>query len=85
MGDLSDDLAQLAFAALDMWLDQVQSIPIETSDIEAAIEFVRQPRLGLRLPDALHVIVAKRLGATLATLDVKLATAARALGAPVAP
>jgi predicted nucleic acid-binding protein len=47
---------------------------------QAAARFADQYGLGLRAGDALHVAVVAELGATLCTLDKRLAEAAVALG-----
>ena len=53
---------------------------VEPADIRLAAVFVRRLELGLRMPDAVHAAVCRRLGHTLVTLDVRLAGAASALG-----
>ena len=45
--------------------------------------YVRRFDLALRAPDALHLAVARRLDATLVTLDRRLTAAARELGIAV--
>ena len=55
---------------------------IVSTDIADAITFVRLPGLVLRAPDAIHIAAARRLGATLLTLDNGMARAAAALGVP---
>jgi hypothetical protein len=42
--------------------------------------FVRRFDLALRVPDALHLAIARRLDVALVTLDRRLATAAGELG-----
>ena len=56
---------------------------ITTADIEAADRIFAASRSNLRTPDALHVAIARRLDATLVTLDRGMAAAARALGMAV--
>lgn len=58
-------------------------VRVSSSDIDAARDLVRHIELKLRAPDAIHLATAQRLGATLATFDVTLASAARALGVEV--
>ncbi len=53
---------------------------VEATDIRLAAVFVRRLELGLRMPDAVHAALCRRLGHTLVTLDVRLAGAAAALG-----
>jgi predicted nucleic acid-binding protein len=45
---------------------------------------MRRLDLTLRTPDALHIAISGRVGATLATFDEKMAAAARVVGLPVA-
>jgi uncharacterized protein len=62
------------------------SLPVDiaASDARLACVYARRFDLGLRAPDAaLHLAIARRLDATLATLDRRLATAARELGITV--
>jgi predicted nucleic acid-binding protein len=54
--------------------------PVTREHFQAAARFADQSGLGLRAGDALHVAVAAELGATLCTLDKRLAEAAVALG-----
>lgn len=49
----------------------------------AAARFVDQHSLGLRAADALHVAVASEHGATMITLDRRLAAASPQLGVPL--
>jgi predicted nucleic acid-binding protein len=53
-------------------------------DIAFAESLIRRLDLMLRTPDALNIAIAIRVGATLATFDVRMAEAARKLGAAVA-
>jgi len=55
-------------------------LPIENRDIEEAIDLVAKVTLSLRLPDAIHIAVARRVGATLITNDRQQHRAARTLG-----
>ena len=50
-----------------------------SSDLRLANHFVRRFELMLRAPDALHAAVCQRMGASLVTLDRRLADAAREL------
>jgi uncharacterized protein len=54
--------------------------PVTREHFQTAARFADQSELGLRAGDALHVAVAAELGATLCTLDKRLAEAAVALG-----
>lgn len=61
------------------------TLGLESSDLEAATKLLSAFRLNLRAPDALHLAMAQRLNATLATFDAKLAVAGRAAGVAVLP
>jgi predicted nucleic acid-binding protein len=65
----------------DVWRGAMTlSAEIHAVDVRLADAYVRRFDLGLRTPDALHLAIARRLDATLVTLDRRLATAARELG-----
>ncbi|HXA21616.1 MAG TPA: type II toxin-antitoxin system VapC family toxin [Acetobacteraceae bacterium] len=84
--DLTPDEGRIAFTSFDSWLARsTQHVDTTTQDIAAAAAALRRLDLNLRTPDAINIAVADRLGATLATFDEKMATAARALGVQVAP
>ena len=61
------------------------SLPVDiaATDARLAYIYVRRFDLGLRAPDALHLAIARRLDATLVTLDRRLAAAAGELGIAV--
>jgi hypothetical protein len=52
---------------------------LATHDCRLANIFVRRFDLRLRVPDALHAAICRRLGMRLVTLDRRLAAAARTL------
>ena len=86
MQRLGVDDANAIFATFDGWKARMPEIANTTTpDIAAAAAAVRRLDLNLRTPDAINIAVADRLGATLATFDERMATAARALGVAVAP
>jgi predicted nucleic acid-binding protein len=58
-------------------------IDVESADLRSAGFIVRRFELMLRTADALHIAICRRLNASLVTLDLRLATAARALGLQV--
>jgi predicted nucleic acid-binding protein len=58
-------------------------VPISRDHFVSAARFADQFALGLRAGDALHVAVAAEKGATICTLDTRLADAATALGVRV--
>lgn len=54
--------------------------PLTGSHFRTAAKFVDQNALGLRAGDALHLAIAAELGATVQTLDQRLAEAGPVLG-----
>lgn len=57
-------------------------LPVRGGHFRAAARFVDQHALGLRASDALHLATASEQGATLHTLDRRLAEAGPVLGVP---
>jgi predicted nucleic acid-binding protein len=57
-------------------------LPVAGGHFRAAARFVDQYTLGLRAGDALHLAIASAHGATVYTLDKRLADAAPVLGVP---
>jgi hypothetical protein len=84
MALLTDADASARLADFDAWRAAISSpVDIAESDARLAYIYARHFDLGLRAPDALHLAIARRLNATLVTLDRRLATAARQLGVAV--
>lgn len=82
---LSQADATMRLADFDAWRAAVcTSIDLQPADGRLADSYVRHFELALRAPDALHLAIARRLGATLVTLDRRLARAAGELGVAVA-
>jgi predicted nucleic acid-binding protein len=79
------DLDQRA-AALAMFhklvAENLGVLPVTAAHFRAAAKFVDQHGLGLRAGDALHLAAASAHGATIWTLDQRLATAGPVLGVP---
>lgn len=79
------DLEQRA-AALAMFNEMVAEtftvLPVTAPQFRAAAKLVDQTRLGLRAGDALHLATASEHGATVHTLDERLAKAGPVLGVP---
>lgn len=83
-GTTTREEAFAAFASFDAWAARVsQRTTTEAADVTAAAAFLRRLDLNLRTPDALHIAIAQRIGATLATFDEKMAANASILGTPV--
>jgi len=57
-------------------------LPVTGGHFRTAAKFVDQHTLGLRAGDALHLAIASEHGATIHTLDQRLAQAGPALGVP---
>jgi predicted nucleic acid-binding protein len=76
--------ARRALGNLDSWL-HANTISAETLpvDVRLAESVLRRLDLNLRTPDAIHLAIAQRLGAELATFDIRMADCARALGISV--
>jgi predicted nucleic acid-binding protein len=67
------DFARLTARALIVW-------PVSGNQFRDAAKFADQHMLGLRAGDALHLAISADHGATLCTLDQRLAAAGTALG-----
>jgi hypothetical protein len=81
MGQLAVAHAPAIFEAFDIWARYLtHPLLVTSADVDEAIILVRQISHGLRLPDAIHLAVCQRRRLTLATLDDRLADAARAIG-----
>jgi hypothetical protein len=78
---LVEQEARKALANFDQWaaanIARAGCLP---ADIRAADTFLRRLDLNLRTPEAIHIAIARRLGAELATFDVRMAESAEALG-----
>lgn len=83
---LSEVDARATFSAFDAWsADAVRRVECSSADIAMASVFIRRLDLPLRTPDAIHIAIAQRTGAILATFDTRMADSAAALGLAVAP
>jgi len=77
--------ARAAFVTFDEWVARVAERTETTSaDVRLADAYLRRLEHNLRTPDALHIALAQRASAAIATFDAGMAAAARALGADVA-
>jgi predicted nucleic acid-binding protein len=80
---LSD--AQRDLSDFDIWVGRsAHRVEMSPADVATATTFLRRLDLTLRTPDALHIAIAQRVGATLVTFDTRMADSARALGVAVA-
>lgn len=77
---LAEDEADRRWQEVTQWVGQsASSVTTTAADIALATSFVRRPSLGLRLPDAVHLAVCRRLGYRIVTLDQRLLAAAEDL------
>lgn len=83
-GEDTAESGQARLQSFDRWRDDLtRPVEVLPEDIRSADGIVRLFDLGLRAPDATHAAVARRLGASLFTLDRQLARAAVALDIPL--
>jgi predicted nucleic acid-binding protein len=86
LGILSQKGAESVFALFDEHLrDSFLTIALETRHMEATRPLAIRSSARLRTLDALHLVIAAEVGATLATFDERLHEAARSIGHPVLP
>jgi uncharacterized protein len=85
MRETTLDEVRADLADFDLWVMRfAQRVEIAPIDIAVASTFLRRLDLPLRTPDAIHIAIAQRVGATLVTFDRQMAASARALGTAVA-
>jgi uncharacterized protein len=81
-GELSaEDRARLAGVFTRLLTESLMVLPVTPDHFATAARFAEQFRLGLCAADALHVAIAAQQGATICTLDRRLAEAATMLAA----
>jgi uncharacterized protein len=85
VGQIDANRRQLAEQNFDAWLLALEQSPVLRADFELARDLIRRGQSRLRTPDALHLAVAGRLGARLATLDTAMAGAASLAGLTLEP
>jgi hypothetical protein len=79
------DEASIVLERFDVWVGQATSrAELSSVDIALANTYLRRLDLTLLTPDALHIAIAHRLGASLVTFDRRMIAAARTLGVTVA-
>jgi predicted nucleic acid-binding protein len=84
-GEIPSRIAQIAYSQFDGWTaGKAKRTEMMAADISAAASFIRRLDLPLKTGDAIHIAVAQRLGATLATFDRQMEAGAGVLGVPVA-
>jgi len=75
-----DGRAAIMAACTRMVRTSFRVLPVSSEDFRVAALHLNDHELGLRAADALHIAVAAAHGATLCTLDRRMAVAATALG-----
>ncbi len=84
-GIITERDARQIFQTFDTWVaNHAQRIDLEPGDAALAQSYIRRLDLTLLAPDALHIALAHRAGATLLTFDNKMAASALALGLKIA-
>jgi len=82
--NLQLDEARVLEAKLEAWIaSDTEFTRLEPRDIQRAKDCLSRFDMPLRAPDALHLAVTVRTGATLLTFDRRLAGCARTLGVKV--
>lgn len=82
-GQISLDQRAAGLAVFNrMVAESLTVLPVAAGHFRIASRFADQHHLGLRAGDALHLATASEHGATVITLDRKLAEAGPALGVP---
>ncbi|HXQ14448.1 MAG TPA: type II toxin-antitoxin system VapC family toxin [Caulobacteraceae bacterium] len=80
---LSRDEREQIELALDGWLYSADRIEVAAADLTFARFLMRSEATPLKAPDALHLAIAMRWGARLATTDRQLGRAAEEVGVQV--
>jgi predicted nucleic acid-binding protein len=76
--------ARADLADFDLWtMRSTQRTELAPIDIAVATTYLRRLDLPLKTPDAIHIAIALRIGATLVTFDRQMAVSARSLGSTV--
>jgi predicted nucleic acid-binding protein len=84
MNQLAAEEANARLADFEAWRAASSSpIDVHAADVRLAYAYVRRFELMLRAPDALHLAIARRLDATFATLDRRLAKVGQEIGVVV--
>ena len=81
---LASEAALQAIDTIDAWVDQAANrVEILPSDIRETEAILRSLQTALRAPDALHIVVARRMDLALLSFDRKMIESARDLGVQV--
>ncbi|HTX50232.1 MAG TPA: type II toxin-antitoxin system VapC family toxin [Caulobacteraceae bacterium] len=80
-GRMTADERQAAERAVDAWVARSgAALPVLSEDIRQARSLMTATAQALKAPDALHLAIVRRTGATLASLDTGMRRAAADLG-----
>jgi predicted nucleic acid-binding protein len=79
----ADHRADALSAFTRLCAESLRTLPVTREDFRSAARFVDQSELNLRAGDALHLAICANHGASLCTLDRRLADAAPRIGVPV--
>jgi predicted nucleic acid-binding protein len=80
-GQIKPDERSTALASFArLTLESLSVVPVDTAHFRTAARLSDQSQLGLRAGDSLHLAIAADRGATVETLDMRLAKAGAALG-----
>jgi len=86
LGLLSNEVVAAVFSLFDEHMqDAFLNVPIESRHIAATRDLASRSPVRLRTLDALHLVIASELEATIVTFDNRLHEAASVLGHPVLP
>ncbi|MBC7986979.1 MAG: type II toxin-antitoxin system VapC family toxin [Sphingomonadaceae bacterium] len=78
--ELSRNATTKAIADFDQWrFEHAEAAECVSGDVRLAAQLVRRADLALRMPDAIHLAIARRLAAPLVSFDGRLREAAIAL------
>jgi uncharacterized protein len=83
LGELDPSDRERLELALDGWLQTVDRVESAPADLALARHLMRSELVVLKTPDALHLALSLRWGATMATTDRQLAQAAVGVGLPI--
>ena len=85
MRQITSDLGWAMLAKLDEWAALKAVVhQIRMQDVRLATQFVRRFDTGLRLPDAIHLAICRRIDVAILTFDDRLSDAAVELHLAVA-
>lgn len=83
-GRATEKDVRTAFTMFDAWYETLpERAEVSSSDVRGAEALIRQLDHALRAPDAMHLMIARRLGISLASFDRVMAESARRLGVEV--